>query len=121
MVAVGTRAYEFFTAPAHLIALSHQGSVVPALVTVGVAAVFAFFGACALAGARRDRLPGLRILLVGIASIYLLRGMLIVPEAVVVQHAGYPARMLVFSLVALVVGIVHATGLGLAYRRLGQP
>ena len=119
MIPVGEPAYEYFTAPQRLIDLAHEGSVLPALVTLVVAAAFGAFGVFALLGARRDRGTALRILLVGVTGIYLLRGALIVPELVVVQHAGYPARMMVFSSVALLVGLVHAVGLGLAWRRLG--
>ena len=57
----------------------------------------------------------------GTPGIYLLRGLFIVPELVVVQHAGYPARMMAFSAVALAVGLLHLTGLVLAWRRLGAP
>lgn len=121
MVPVGAPAYEYFTAPERLVALAHEGSVVPALVTLGIAVAFGVFGVCALLGARHDRRPALRILLVGITGIYLLRGFLVVPELVVVQHAGYPARMMVFSAIALVAGLVHLTGLALAWGRLGAP
>jgi hypothetical protein len=117
----GEPAYVYFTAPERLVVLARDGSLVAPLVTGVMAAGFTFFGACALAAARRDAWPGLRILLVGITGIYLLRGALIVPEAVVVQHAGYPPRMLAFSLVAFLVGLVYATGLARAWRRLGRP
>ena len=79
------------------------------------------FGVCALLGARQDRRTALRILLVGVTGIYLLRGAAVVPEMVVVQHAGYPRRMLLFSLTALLVGVVHAIGLGLACAAAGAP
>jgi hypothetical protein len=120
MIPVGERAYAYFTAPERLIALARAGSVVPAVVTLGVAAIFAAFGVCALIAARRDRRPGLRILLVGIAGIYLLRGALVVPELVIVQHTGAPPRILAFSLVSLAIGAVYAAGLGRAFRRLGS-
>jgi hypothetical protein len=121
MVPVGEPAYEYFTAPERLVVLAREGSFVPAAVTLVIAAAFGGFGICALLAARRDRHTALRILLVGVSGIYLLRGALIVPELVVVRHAGYPARMLVFSAAALAVGLVHAIGLGLAWRRLGAP
>lgn len=121
MVPVGEPAYEYFTAPERLVVLAREGSFVPAVVTLGVAAAFGAFGIFALLGARHDKRPALRILLVGVTGIYLLRGALIVPELVVVQHAGYPARMMVFSAVALLVGALHLTGLALAWRRLGAP
>jgi hypothetical protein len=121
MVPVGEPAYEYFTAPERLIVLAREGSLVPAVVTIGIAVVFGGFGVSALLGARHDLRPGLRILLVGITGTYLLRGFLIVPELVVVQHAGYPARMMVFSTAALVVGLVHLAGLALSWGRLGAP
>lgn len=121
MIPVGEPAYEYFTAPQRLVALAHEGSFVPALVTFAVAMAFGAFGVFALLGARRDRSSALRILLVGVTGIYLLRGLLIVPELVVVQHAGYPPRMLVFSAVALLVGALHVAGLARAWWRLAAP
>jgi hypothetical protein len=121
IAAAGEPAYEYFTAPERLLVLARAGSIVPALVTVGIAAVFVVFAGSAWAAARRHGAPGLRILLVGVAGIYLLRGALIVPEIVVVRHLGYPPRILAFSLAALIIGAIHAAGLGLAWRRLGRP
>src|SRR5262249_36975162 len=50
MIPIGEPAYVFFTAPERLVDLAHEGSPIPALVTAGLAAVFAFFGSCAFAG-----------------------------------------------------------------------
>jgi hypothetical protein len=62
----------------------------------------------------------LRIVLVGVTGVYLLRGALIVPDSIVVRLAGYPPRILLFSGVALLIGIVHAVGLARAWGRLSR-
>lgn len=121
MIPVGEPAYVFFTAPERMIALARIGSSLPAVITAGIAAAFAFFGVCSIAAGRLNERPALRILLVGITGIYLLRGALIVPESIVVRHAGYPPRMLGFSVVALLVGVVHLVGLARSWHRLGRP
>jgi hypothetical protein len=108
----GPSAYEYFGAPGNLVAAAKRGSAVPALVTLIIALVFAGFGLYALSGAgRAPRLPALRILLVGISGIYLLRGLVVVPEYILYSYARtLPARMMVFSLIALAIGLIHAVG-----------
>jgi len=120
MIPVGEAAYAFFTAPSWMIDAARRGSFLPALVTLGVAGVFALFAACARWGAREAGRPGLRVLLVGIGGIYTLRGAVIVPEAVLVWHAGFPLRALAFSSIALVIGVVHLVGTGRSWARLGR-
>ena len=102
----------------------------PAVVTLGLALVFTGFAICAGAAARiLDRAPngaprrspprpGLRILLVGICGVYTLRGALLVPKTVLVLHTGFPLRGLFFSLVSLLIGLVHIVGTAAAWRWL---
>jgi hypothetical protein len=108
----GPDAYEYFGAPGNLVAAARRGSAVPALITLIIALVCAAFGLYALSGAgRAPRLPALRILLVGISGIYLLRGLVVVPEFILYSYERtLPARMMGFSLIALVIGLLHAFG-----------
>ena len=108
----GTSAYEYFGAPVNLISAARRGSAVPALVTLIIALVFAAFGFYGLSGAgRAPRLPALRVLLVGISGIYILRGLVVFPEFILYFYArALPARMMVFSLIALAIGLIYAIG-----------
>ena len=119
----GTPAYEYFGAPANLVAAARRGSAVPALVTLIIALVFAAFGFYGLSGAgRAPRLPALRVLLVGISGIYLLRGLVVFPEFILYFHArALPARMMVFSLIALAIGLIYAIGTARRWGALDSP
>ena len=108
----GPAGYEYFGAPANLVAAARRGSAVPALITMIIALVFAGFALYALSGAgRAPKLPALRVLLVGISGIYILRGLVVVPEFLLYSfERTLPVRMMVFSVTALVIGLVHAVG-----------
>ena len=87
---------------------------------VAVAIGAAIFGFYALSGAGDiRRLPLLRACLVGITAIYLLRGLLLLPQAIPPHHI--PLRFLLFSAIALAVGVVHLIGtIGLFRRGIPQ-
>jgi hypothetical protein len=108
----GPAAYEYFGAPASLAAAARRGSAVPALVTLIVALLLAGFGLYGLSGAgRAPRLPALRVLLVGISGVYVLRGLVVVPEFILFSfERKLPARLMVFSLIALAIGVLHVVG-----------
>ncbi len=79
----------------------------------------AIFGLYALSGAGDvRRLPLLRAGLVGITAIYLLRGLLLFPQVLAFHHI--PLRFLLFSAIALAVGVVHLIGTIGLFRR-GTP
>jgi hypothetical protein len=120
MIPIGSEAYDFFTAPARFVELARRGSPIPPLVTLGLAAIFTTFGLYALSAAgRAPKLPLLRIILIGISGIYLLRGLVVVPELLLFLHtADLPARALGFSLVSLTIGIVYTVGLALRWPAL---
>jgi hypothetical protein len=112
MIPIGAEAYDFFTAPAHFVELARRGSPLPALMTLLVALVFTIFGFYALSAAgRAPRLPQPRIILIGISGIFLLRGLVVVPELLLfLNTSDFPARALFFSLASLVIGIVYTIG-----------
>ena len=117
----GAPAYEWFLAPRNLVDLAKAHSLVPTLVTGGLAGVFAVFAAYGLAGAGFYRLPGDRLAVLVIGCIYTLRGALIVPEAVMVHFVGRPTRALAFAGVALAIGILHLIGVARRWHLLAQP
>jgi hypothetical protein len=108
----GTSALDYFGAPRNFVEAARRGSAVPALITLLIALVFALFGLYALSGAdRAPKLPQVRIVLVGISGIYLLRGLVVVPELVLFLNSStLPARLLGFSLVSLAIGVLYTVG-----------
>jgi hypothetical protein len=123
MIPVGVAAYQFFTAPARMIELAYVGSPLPALVTLLAAIVFAVFGLYALSAVdRAPRLPQRGIILIGISGIYLLRGLVVVPQLLMFLNTSeVPLRALVFSLISLAVGIVYTAGTALRWAALSPP
>ena len=96
IIVAGPPAYAWFLAGDRMVALAEARSLIPTLVTGGVAAVFAVFGLYALAGAGVLRLPGAPVVVIVVGCIYTLRGVLIVPEWVMVRFLDRPARALIF-------------------------
>lgn len=79
------------------------------------------FGAYALSGAGKIlRLKLLRTGLTFITVIYLLRGLTVFAEAAGAARGQLPWRFAVFSLIALVVGLIHFGGLMKLFR-YGRP
>jgi len=92
-----------------------------AALCVAIAAIMAVFGLYALSGAGKvRRLPLLRTVLIAVTAIYVLRGVLIIPQTpIVLKHPGL-VRFLVFSAISLCIGIVHFGGI-VQLCRLGRP
>ncbi|MEM7703037.1 MAG: hypothetical protein AAF251_13945 [Pseudomonadota bacterium] len=110
--------YRFFGAPESYAVDAQRGSLVPALVTSGIAAVLALWATFAASGAGLvSRLFLLRTGLVAITAIYLLRGLLIIP---VILTVPYPEGAFDYwsSAIVLVYGVVHAVGLWRAWPAL---
>jgi hypothetical protein len=81
----------------------------------------AIFGLYSLSGAGKiRRLPLLRTVLIIVAAIYLLRGLLAIPQAPMVLKHPELARFLLFSLISLVVGVVYSMGVFHLFRN-GRP
>jgi hypothetical protein len=112
IIVAGAPAYEFFLAGEPMVDMARQHSLVPTAVTGALAAVFTVFGTYALAGAGFFRLPAARILVAVIGCIYTLRGLLIVPEALMVRFLDRPPRALFFAAISLIVGLIHLVGVG---------
>lgn len=121
VIVMGAPAYRYFGAPDEFALQTEAGSSAPAVLTAAFAVVFAVWAVYAFAGARLIRRPPLvRLGLVVIATVYTLRGLSAIPEALLLlRDAGaFPPRFLVFSLISLAIGLVHAAGAKQAWRRL---
>jgi hypothetical protein len=109
---LGVWAYGYFGAPA-LTKMAEGGSMLPATVTFGMAAIFTVFGIVGLAAAgvlKASRL--VRPILWVVGSVYLLRGFLVVLQIqAMLGGKVMPARAIFFSLVALLIGLVQIWGL----------
>ncbi|UXI66524.1 hypothetical protein [Tahibacter amnicola] len=102
--------YRFFGAGEGMATMAEQGSPVPALLTLGITAVLVSWGCYAWSGAGlMRRLPLLRTALVGISAVYLLRGLILVPAAIIKPDA-IDAFAIWSSLICLVYGLFHAIG-----------
>ncbi|MCU0292375.1 MAG: hypothetical protein MUF10_10385 [Thermoanaerobaculaceae bacterium] len=122
IIVIGPGGYRYFGA-AELAPMAERGSPVPALLTLCIAVVFAVWGAYGLSGAGvLPRLPLLRPALLAIGTIYGLRGLVAIPELIQTAR-GQPLipRFLVFSLTALVLGLLHLGGAVLSWGSLSQP
>lgn len=109
----GEATARFFTAPPVVLALIRERSLWIYPVVLVIAGILGTFGLYAWSGAgRMRRLPFLRAGLVAIAGIYLLRGLLLVPQVLLeLRRPGMlPWQVFLFSGVSLVIGILHAAG-----------
>lgn len=111
----GAPAYRTFGAGEALASLAERGSWLPALLTSGITAVFLVFTAYYLSGAGLfPHLPFLKFAMIGIATIYTLRGAVIV-LAVRMKMSQFDFYS---SLVSLLVGLLHVAALWLAWPAL---
>jgi hypothetical protein len=101
--------------------LSIARPVLYALLCVIVAAAAAVFGLYDLSGAGKiRRLPLLRTVVTLATLIYVLRGLVLFPQILIVINHPYLVRFAVFSLVSLVVGLVHLGGLVTLCSKFGR-
>ena len=119
--AAGPVAYRYFGAGERMAALAVSGSPVPALLTLAMTTVFAVMGFYALAGAGRfRRLPLPRTGLMTAGAIFTLRGLLLLLQIrwLLIAPGSLPPRMLVFSAVSLVIGLLYLAGTVAEWRAL---
>jgi len=111
IVLIGPPAYRYFGA-GELAPLAENGSLMPAIATAGIALVFATFAAYAFSGAGLlRRLPYGKPVLIAVGGIYTLRGLLLLRDLFFILSGKHTApHMAVFSLVSLLIGIVHLVG-----------
>jgi hypothetical protein len=111
IVIKGASWYRFFGAGERFAQAAERGNRFPDVITFGIAAVLAMFAAYALSGAGViAALPKLKLVLAAITSIYLLRGIAIVPLFVFARQHVTP--FLVWSsFICFGFGLVHLIGL----------
>lgn len=101
--------------------LSQHRPVVYAVLCLVVAAIVAVLGLYALSGAGKiRRFPLLRTVIAVTTAIYLIRGLLLIPQIpIVVRHPDL-IRFALFSVLSLCVGLVHLGGL-VKLSKFGRP
>jgi len=113
VVFVGAPAYRYFGAGEGMARLVESGSLIPPVVTLAIALVFAVWALYGFSGAGLiRRLPLLEAGLLTIGVIYFVRGLLVIPEAMVLLQSGRSLlhKVVVFSLVSLACGILYLAG-----------
>jgi hypothetical protein len=101
--------------------LSQTRPVIYALLCIVVAAIVVVLGLYALSGAGKiHRLPLLRTVITAMTVIYVLRGLLLIPQMPVVIKNPDLMRFAVFSVISLGVGFVHLGGLIRLFKQ-GRP
>ena len=112
--------YRFFGAGEGMARAAERGSVVPAVITLVIAAILAIWSAYAFSGAGLiPRLPLIRTGLVTISAIFLARGLMLFPT-LLLKPALIDAFTVWSSLIVLVYGMAYAVGTWRAWRRLGR-
>lgn len=102
--------YRFFGAGEAMARMAERGSLQPALVTLGIAAILGIWAAYAFSGAGLiRRMPLLRTALVLISAIYLVRGLALLPM-LVFRPQLVTAFALWSSLIVLAYGAAYALG-----------
>jgi hypothetical protein len=121
IVFVGAPGYRYFGAGEQIARLAEQGSPVPALLTLCIAAIFAVFSLYAFSGSGvLRRLPLVRLVLLMIGTIFALRGIAVIPQLIQMAHQGRPLlhRAVVFSAVSLCIGVIYLLGTALQWNAL---
>lgn len=121
VIVLGPPGYRYFGAPDEFSTLTEAGSRAPAALTAGFAVIFGIWAIYGFGGARRMRRPPfVRFGLVVISGVYLLRGLSVIPEVLLLMRDSdaFPPRFVVFSLVSLAIGVCYALGTRQAWRRL---
>ena len=110
VIAGGPDWYRFVGAGEEMAQMAERDMLRPALITLAIATILAIWSAYAFAGAGLlPRLPLMRTALVAITAVYLLRGLALVPLALL-RPALVDSFALWSSLIVLAYGIVHAVG-----------
>jgi hypothetical protein len=113
-ILIGPAAYRLLGAGEDFAAMAEIGSPFPALITFGLAVLFAIFGFYALSGAGvLRRFPLLAVVLVGTTALYTLRGALLFVELGLSLASLVPldGMNILYSAASLAIGIIHFTGL----------
>ncbi|MEJ2794460.1 hypothetical protein WAE56_13680 [Iodobacter sp. LRB] len=112
----GAQWYRFFGAGEHMASMAEKGSLMPAVITAGIAVVLFIWGLYAFSGAGLiRRFPFMRICLALISIIYLVRGLVLIPACFIA-----PEQINTFaiwsSLICLGYGLLYAIGTKTVWR-----
>ena len=117
VIAGGPDWYRFVGAGEEMAQAAERGSLMPHLVTVGIAALLAVWALYAFSGAGLiRRLPLLRTALVAITAVYLLRGLALLP-LLALKPRLVDTFAVVSSVIVLAYGIAYAVGTWKAWER----
>lgn len=110
VIAGGPDWYRFFGAGEEMARMAERGLLRPALYTMAIASILGIWSAYAFSGAGLlPRLPLIRTALIAISAVYLLRGFVLVPLALLRPELLSPFALW-SSLIVLVYGICYAVG-----------
>ena len=120
IVVVGPQAYLYFGV-ADMADLASRGSPIPATLTLLLVAIFSVWGLYALSGGGiLPQLPWPRAVLLLISFIFMARGAIVILDILrLILGADYPIRQTVFSLVALMIGLVLLAGTITQWQAIG--
>jgi hypothetical protein len=120
---LGAPAYRYFGAGNDMASWAEQGSPLPAIITLGLAILFAVFGVYAFSAAGSvPRLPFLAPVVLAVGGIYVVRGGLGVPAAFLIpdDSTAPVAATVAFSVVALTIGVLYLLGFWMARQRFAK-
>lgn len=121
IIFMGGAGYRYFGAGEGMARAAEMGSLRPTIITSGLTAIFFLFGVVMLSAAGQTRrLPAVRWVALAIGVLYVLRGVLVAPQAWWAwQHPGLvPLRFVIFSAVALLLGLAGTSGTILRWTEL---
>lgn len=121
IIFMGGAGYRYFGAGEGMARAAEMGSPRPTIITSALTVAFFLFGLVLLSAAGRvRRLPAVRWMALGIGILYLLRGVLVAPQAWWAwEHPGQvPPRFVLFSAVALLLGLAGTSGTILRWTEL---
>ncbi|MFC7419410.1 hypothetical protein ACFQNF_05910 [Iodobacter arcticus] len=112
----GAQWYRFFGAGENMAAMAEAGSLMPAAITTGIAAILFIWGLYAFSGAGLiRRFPFMRICLTLISLIYLVRGLAFIP-AYFIAPEQINSFAIWSSLICLGYGLFYAIGTKTVWR-----
>ena len=122
IIFIGAPGYRYFGAGEAMADLAESESILPTLLTLFLASLFAVSGLYGFSGAGLiGRLPFLRTGLAIIAGVYTLRGVAVIPQVFLLMRSPQAIEMreVVFSLVSLIIGLVYLIATFMGWKDLG--
>ena len=117
----GASWYRFFGAGERMVKLSVAGSIVPTVITTGIAVVLALWSLYALSATGLiPKLPLIRFALCGITGVYLLRGLAGLVFAVVAPGDRGVAFWFWISAICLSIGALYLVGTRQVWSQLSR-